>query len=72
MLENHKEKGSKEVHTMILQLKEMMDAHKYVSLPEILKEKQHIIARIEDFDIDCVLDEETQVNTMIEETWEIF
>jgi hypothetical protein len=27
---------------------------------------------IEDFDIDCFLDEETQVNIMTEETWEIF
>jgi hypothetical protein len=39
-----------------------MDEHKDVSLSEILKEKQHIVTRIEDFDIDCVLDEETHVN----------
>jgi hypothetical protein len=49
----------------------MMDVHKDVSLPEILKVKQSISTRIEDFDIDCVLDEETQVNIMIEETWKI-
>jgi hypothetical protein len=50
----------------------MMDVHKNVSLPEILKEKQCISARIEDFNIDhIVLDEETQVNIMTEETWEI-
>jgi hypothetical protein len=49
----------------------MMNVHKDVSLPEILKVKQCISARIEDFDIDCVLDEETQVNIMTEETWEI-
>jgi hypothetical protein len=48
-----------------------MDVHKDVNLPEILKSKQHISERIKDFDIDCVLDEETQVNIMIEETWEI-
>jgi hypothetical protein len=48
-----------------------MDDHKDVSLPEILKVKQCISARIEDFDIDCVLDEETQVNIMTEDTWEI-
>ena len=48
-----------------------MDAHKDVSLPRSLKAKQHIIARIEDFHINCVLDEETQVNIMIKETWEI-
>jgi hypothetical protein len=40
----------------------MMNVHKDVNLPEILKVKQCISARIEDFDIDCVLDEETQVN----------
>jgi hypothetical protein len=72
MIEIHKEKGSEEIHTMILQLKEMMDVHKDVSLLEILKEKQRISERIEDFDINCVLDEETQVNIMIEEAWEIF
>jgi hypothetical protein len=71
ILEIHKDKGSKEVHTMISQLKETIDAHKDVSLPKILKEKQCISARIEDFDIDCVLYEETQVNIMIEETWGI-
>jgi hypothetical protein len=36
-----------------------------------MKEKQCIDTRIGDFDIDCVLDEETQVNIMIERTWEI-
>jgi hypothetical protein len=49
----------------------MMNVHKDVSLPEILKVKQHISTRIEDFDIDCVLDEETQVNIMTKDTWEI-
>jgi hypothetical protein len=72
MLGIHKEKESKKFHTMLLQLKEMMDVHKYVSLPEILKVKQHINTRIKDFKIDCVLDEETQVNIMTKETWEIF
>ena len=56
---------------MLLQLKEMMNDHKDVILLEILKVKQHISERIEDFDIDCVLDEETKINIMIEETWEI-
>jgi hypothetical protein len=50
----------------------MMDVHKDVSLLEILKEKQHISAIIKDFDIHCiVLDEETQVNIMTKETWEV-
>jgi hypothetical protein len=68
MLESHKEKELEEAHTTLLQLKEMIDVHKDVSLPEILKVKQCISARIEDFDIGCVLDEETQVNIMTEET----
>ena len=49
----------------------MMDDHKDVILSEILKVKQCISARIEDFEIDCILDEETQVYIMIERTWEI-
>jgi hypothetical protein len=68
MLGNHKEKESE---TMLVQLKEVMDDHRDISLPEILKEKQRIVTRIEDFDIDCVLDEETHVNIMPESTWEI-
>ena len=48
-----------------------MDVYKDVSLPESLKEKQRIVTGIEDFDIDCVLDEETHVNIMPESTWEI-
>jgi hypothetical protein len=64
MLESHKEKRSEKVQITLLQLKEMMDAHKDVSLIEILKVKQRINKRIEDFDIDCVFDEEKQVNIM--------
>jgi hypothetical protein len=48
-----------------------MDDHRDISLPEILKEKQRIVIRIEDHDIDCVLDEETHVNIMPESAWEI-
>ena len=48
-----------------------MDDNKVVSLSDILKEKQCIVTRIEDFDIDCVLDEETHVNIIPERTWEI-
>jgi hypothetical protein len=48
-----------------------MDDHKDISWPEILKEKQRIVTRIEDFDIDCVLNEETHVNIMPKSTWEI-
>jgi hypothetical protein len=52
MLGNHKEK---ELETMLVQLKKVMDDHRDIILPEILKEKQRIVTRIEDFDIDCVL-----------------
>ena len=48
-----------------------MDVHKDFNLPEILKVKQCITTRIGYLDIDYVLDEETQVNIMIEETWEV-
>jgi hypothetical protein len=77
--ENH-EKGQetknmiehqKESETILLQMKETLNDHRDISLSEILKEKECIETRIGDFDIDCVLDEETQVNIMTESTWEI-
>jgi hypothetical protein len=40
-------------------------------LSEVFKEKECIEARIGDFDVDCVLDEETQVNIMTERTWKL-
>ena len=55
---------------MLLKIKETLDDHKDVSLSEIFKEKENIKARIGDFDIDCTLDEEAQVNIMPERTWE--
>jgi hypothetical protein len=55
---------------MLLQLKETLNDHRDISLPEILKEKKCIETRIGYFDIDCVLDEETYVNIMPESTWE--
>jgi hypothetical protein len=77
--ENHKEgqetkdmlENQKELETMLLQMRETLNEHRDISLLEILKEKQCIETRIGDFDIDCVLDEETQVNIMPESTWEI-
>jgi hypothetical protein len=48
-----------------------LNDHRDISLSKILKEKQCIEARIGDFDIDYVLDTETQVNIVIESTWEI-
>jgi hypothetical protein len=47
-----------------------LNDHPHVSLSEVFKEKECIEARIGDFDIDCILDEETQVNIMTERTWE--
>jgi hypothetical protein len=63
--------NQKDSETMLLQLKATLNDHRDISLPEILKEKQCIETRIGDFDIDCVLDEETHVNIMPERTWEI-
>jgi hypothetical protein len=71
MLEDQKEKGLEKVHNTLVQLKEAMNDHKDVSLPAFMKEKQCISERIGDFDIECVLDEETPVNIMAEGIWEI-
>jgi hypothetical protein len=56
---------------MLLQMKETLNDHRDISLPEILRENRCIETRIGDFNIDCVLDEETHVNIMPESTWEI-
>jgi hypothetical protein len=60
----------KESEKVLIQMKETLNDHRYVSLSEIFKEKECIEARIGDFDIDCVLDEETRMNIMLERTWE--
>jgi hypothetical protein len=60
----------KESEKMLLQMKDTLNDHRHVRLAEIFKEKECIEVRIGDFDIDCVLDEETQVNVMTEKTWE--
>ena len=52
-------------------MKETLNDHRDISLSKILKEKECIETRIGEFDIDYVLDAETQVNTMTESTWEI-
>jgi hypothetical protein len=65
------EKPQKESEKVLLQMKETLNDHRHISLLEIFKEKECIEVRIGDFDIDCVLDEETQVNIMTETTWEI-
>jgi hypothetical protein len=60
----------KESEKVLLQMKETLNDHRHVRLSEIFKENECLEARIGDFDIECVLDEETQVNIMIEKTWE--
>jgi hypothetical protein len=52
-------------------MKETLNDHRNINLSKIFKEKECIETRIGDFDIDCVLDEETQVNIITEKTWEI-
>jgi hypothetical protein len=64
------EEPQKESEKVLLQMKETLNDHQHVRLSEIFKDKECLEARIGDFDIDCVLDEETQVNIMTERTWE--
>jgi hypothetical protein len=54
----------------LLQINETLNGHRHVILSKIFKEKEYFEARIGDFDIDCILDEETHVNVMIKRTWE--
>jgi hypothetical protein len=56
---------------VLIQIKETLNDQRHINLSEIFKEKECIETRIGDFDMDCILDEETQVNIMIERTWEI-
>jgi hypothetical protein len=51
-------------------MKEILKEHKDVRLLEIFKEKEKVEERLGDFDIDCILDEETQVKIVSERTWE--
>jgi hypothetical protein len=60
-----------ESEIVLLQMKETLNDNRDIELSEIFKEKECIEARIGEFDIDCVLDEETQVNIMTEISWEI-
>ena len=62
------EEPQKESETLLLHMKETLNDHIETNLSYILKEKEQIEVRIGDFDIDCILDEETQVNIMTERT----
>ena len=53
------EEPQKESEKVLLQIRETLNDHRHVKLSEIFKEKECLEARIGDFDIDCVLDEET-------------
>jgi hypothetical protein len=53
------EEPQKESWAVLLQMKETLNDHRDINLSEIFKEKKCIETRIGDFDIDCVLDEET-------------
>jgi hypothetical protein len=64
------EEPKKESEKVLLQMKETLNDHRHVRLWEIFNEKECIKVRIGDFNIDCVLDEEKQVNIMTERTWE--
>jgi len=58
----------KESKNVLLQMKDTLKDHRHVRLQEIFKEKEKINATIGDFDIDYILDEETQVKIMLERT----
>jgi hypothetical protein len=52
-------------------MKETLNNHRDISLLDILKDKECIQKRIGDFNIDSILDAETQLNIMPKSTWEI-
>jgi hypothetical protein len=60
------EEPQQESEKVLIQMKETLKEHKDVQLPHIFKEKEQVEERIWDFDIDYILDEETQVNIMPE------
>jgi hypothetical protein len=61
----------KEAEIVLLQMKESLNDHRNINLSDIFKEKECIEARIRDFNIDSVMDEERHVNIMTKRTWEI-
>jgi hypothetical protein len=60
----------KESEKALLHMKDTLDDHRHLRLSYIFKDKEFFEARIGDFDIDYVLDEDTQVNIMTKRTWE--
>jgi hypothetical protein len=51
--------SQEESEKVLLHIRETLNDHRHVNLAEISKEKECLEARIGDFDIACVLDEET-------------
>jgi hypothetical protein len=51
-------KPQKESETLLSEIKETLNDHRNINLSKIFKDKECIEARIGDFDIDYVLDEE--------------
>jgi hypothetical protein len=65
-----KSEPQQESEKVLIQIKETLNDHRHVILSKIFKEKECIEERIGDFEIDCVLDEETQMNIMPKRTRE--
>jgi hypothetical protein len=63
-------KSHEESEKVLLQIRESLNDHRHVRLSGIFNENECLEEIIGDFNIDCVLDEETQVNIMTERTWE--
>jgi hypothetical protein len=62
--------SQEELEKVLLHIRETLNDHRHVILSEIFKEKESLEVRIGYFDIDYVLDEETQVNIMTKKMWE--
>ena len=54
----------RESDKILLQIQDTLNDHRHVRLSEVFNKKECIKVRIGDFDIDYVLDEETQVIVM--------
>jgi hypothetical protein len=61
----------RESEKILLQMKDTLNDHRHVRLSEVFNEKECIEVRIGDFNVDCVMDEETQLNVRTERTWEV-
>jgi hypothetical protein len=53
------EEPQKTLEKVLMKMQETLNDHRDLSVLKIFKKKEQIEVRIGDFDIDCVLDEET-------------